>query len=118
MFNPWLTLSIRTARLGWETQAAIVAQMMQFAGAGASRGGSAAPIDTAAPVDTAASVGVEDAAPMNTAAPVEVEDWVAAAPGLPPSIERPARRGKHREVAQNAKIHKKRSRGSKRRDSK
>jgi hypothetical protein len=112
MFNPWLTLSIRTARLGWETQAAVVAQMMQFAGAGASRGGSAAPLNTAAPV------GVEAAAPMNTAAPVEVEDWVAPAPGLPPSIERPTRRGKHREVAQNAKIHKKRSRGSKRRDSK
>jgi hypothetical protein len=97
MFNPWLTLSIRTARLGWETQAAFVAQMMQFAGAGASRGGSAAP--------------------MNTAAPVDVEE-VAPAAGLPPSIERPTRRGKHREVAQNAKVYKKRSHGSKRRHSK
>jgi hypothetical protein len=100
MFNPWLTLSIQTARLGWETQAAVVAQLMQFSGAGASRGGSAAPINTAAPVD------------------VEDEDGVALAAGLSPSIERPTRGGKHREVAENAKIHKKRSRGSKRRHSK
>jgi hypothetical protein len=95
MFNPWLTLSIQTVRLGWETQAAVVAQLMQFSGAGASRGRSAAPIDTAAPVD--------------------VEDGVALTAGLSPSIEKPTRGGKHREIAENAKIHKKRSRGSKRR---
>jgi hypothetical protein len=111
MFNPWLTLSIQMARFGWEAQAAVVAQMMQFAGAGVSRGGSAAPNNIAAPVDTAARVEVEDAAPM------KVEDWVAPAAGLPPSIERPTRRGKHREVAQNAKAYKKRTRGSKRRHS-
>jgi hypothetical protein len=98
MFNPWLTLSIQTARLGLETQAAVVAQIMQFAGAGASRGGSSAPI--------------------NSAAPVDVEDGVAPAAGLSPSIERPTRGGKHREVAQSVKIYKKRSRGSKRRHSK
>ena len=96
MFNPWLTLSIQTARLGWETQAAVVDQIMRFAGVGASRGGSAALINTA---DT-------------------VEDGSAPAAGLSPSIERPTRGGEHRGVAKNAKIYKKRSRGSKRRHSK
>ena len=36
MFNPWLSFSIRTARLGWETQAAVVDQLLRMAGLGSS----------------------------------------------------------------------------------
>jgi hypothetical protein len=36
MLNPWLSLSCQTARLGWETQSAVVDQMMRIASAGIS----------------------------------------------------------------------------------
>jgi hypothetical protein len=36
MLNPWLSLSFQAARLGWETQAAVVDQLMRIAGVGTS----------------------------------------------------------------------------------
>jgi hypothetical protein len=33
MFNPWLSLSFQAARLGWETQTAVVDQLMRIASA-------------------------------------------------------------------------------------
>jgi hypothetical protein len=34
MLNPWLSLSLQAARLGWETQSLVVDQMMRLAGVG------------------------------------------------------------------------------------
>jgi hypothetical protein len=34
MLNPWLSLSLEAARLGWETQSMVVDQMMRLVGVG------------------------------------------------------------------------------------
>jgi hypothetical protein len=101
MLNPWLSLSFQAARLGWETQAAVVDQLMRIAGVGTSDqkvGGSVDANEIAlAPHDRRA---VEaDPSPLEAGAP--------------------AKSSEHHEVAQRIlKIRKARGPGSKRRRSK
>jgi hypothetical protein len=53
MLNPWLSVSLQAARLGWETQSLVVDQMMRLAGVSVSDRKAAAALDqntTAVPV--------------------------------------------------------------------
>jgi hypothetical protein len=100
MLNPWLTLPLRAVRLGWETQSILADQMMRLAGL---------------------SISDQKAAGhfiAPTALPT-VDGNAPEAPTLPVEPEAPAKRGKHRQVAQKVtKIQMKRGFGSKRRRSK
>jgi hypothetical protein len=82
MFNPWLSLSFQAARLGWETQTAVVDQLMRIAGA---RNSDRKAIDV-----------VEMKEPAHL-----VEDWVAvAATPLPIDAGASVKSSKRRDVMQ------------------
>jgi hypothetical protein len=91
MLNPWLTLSMQTVRLGWETQAAVVHQMMRIAGIGVLENGMAE--------------SNEHPSPLPERSPAAYSS---------PTIETPVQPRERREAAQKATIHRKRSRGPKR----
>jgi hypothetical protein len=124
MLNPWLTLSLQTVRLGWETHAAVVHQMMRIAGAGVLEAGvlekgTADPDKTAKGTERGDEKDLKDvkdlADPAKTAAPP-----ANARPAVQssPTVEKPARRAELPAAAQKATIHKKRSHGRKRHRSK
>jgi hypothetical protein len=84
MFNPWLSLSFRAARLGWETQTAVVDQLMRIAGGRNS---------------DRKAIGVVE---MKDPAHLE-EDWVAVADTpLPIDAGASAKSSKPREVMQKS----------------
>jgi hypothetical protein len=103
MLNPWLSLPFQAARLGWETQAIIVEQLMRIA--------SMSTPDRQA----AGALNTKEMLPL-------AEEKVAVAPAipsLPMDAMAPATKSEHRQVAQKLmKIHKKRGPGSKRSRSK
>jgi hypothetical protein len=92
MLNPWLTLSMQTARLGWETQAAVVHHMFRIAGIGVSERGEAESNEHLSPL------------------PERSEPAAYSSP----TIETPVQPRERREAAHKVTIHRKRSRGPKR----
>jgi hypothetical protein len=94
MFNPWLSFSIRTVRLGWESQAAVVDQLLRLAGIGSS--------------DRA-----ESPAEANASAQPASEQLAE-----PPAVSQPkttTQKSNSRAAPKAAKSHKKSPRGNKRR---
>jgi hypothetical protein len=97
MLNPWLSLSFRAARLGWETQTMVVDQLLRMAGTSNSDRKAAGALDTKEMIPLA-----------------EDRVAVAAIPSSPVDAGAPAAKSKHRQVAQKVmKIQKKRGLGSK-----
>jgi hypothetical protein len=102
MLNPWLSLSLQAARLGWETQFLVVDQMVRLAGVGNTDRQPAGSLEHNI---TAVPVGNEDGPPAPAAPAVKV-----AAPGKSsthPQVVQQAMKNqkKHRRVQKHRRSH-------------
>jgi hypothetical protein len=73
MLNPWLSLSFQAARLGWETEATVVDQLMRIAGVGTSDRKAAGSVDTnkMAPAEEDRIVVKADPSPVEAGSPAK-----------------------------------------------